>query len=131
MVSTNQDWPGQRLGLPASGSKSLAKMGRRVGAISVDWALASLFSVAFFHYDANVSLIFFFVEQWLLVSTLGYSIGHRIFGIAVRRLDGQWVGFWRGLLRAGLVCLVIPVAIWDSDQRGLQDKAVGTVLVRI
>jgi hypothetical protein len=110
---------------------SLARMGRRIGAICVDWALATLFSIAFFGYDANVSLIFFFVEQWLLVSTLGYSIGHRIFGIAVRRLDGKWVGFWRGLVRAGLVCLVIPVAIWDADQRGLQDKAVGTVLVRL
>jgi uncharacterized RDD family membrane protein YckC len=106
-------------------------MWRRVGAIVFDWGIATLFSVAFFGYDANVSLIFFFVEQWLLVSTLGFSVGHRVFGIAVRRLDGKWVGFWRGLLRAGLVCLVVPVAIWDADQRGLHDKAVGTVLVRL
>jgi hypothetical protein len=25
---------------------------------------------------------------------------------------------------------VIPAAIWDADQRGLHDKAAGTVLVR-
>ena len=130
-MSENQGWPGQRLGLPADGRNSLARMGRRIGAIAIDWAIATLFSIAFFRYDANVSLLFFFVEQWLLVSTLGFSIGHRVFGIAVRRLDGKWVGFWRGLLRAGLVCLVIPVAIWDADQRGLHDKAVGTVLVRL
>ena len=117
--------------MPAEGKNSLARMGRRIGAIAIDWGIATLFSMAFFKYDANVSLAFFFIEQWLLVSTLGYSIGHRVFGIAVRRLDGRWVGFWRGLVRAGLVCLVIPVAIWDADQRGLQDKAVGTVLVRL
>ena len=130
MNSTN-DWPGQRLWLPADGSNSVARMGRRIGAICVDWSIATLFSIAFFDYDPNASLAFFFIEQWLLVSTLGYSIGHRVFGIAVRRIDGRWVGFWRGFIRAGLVCLVIPVAIWDADQRGLQDKAVGTVLVRI
>ena len=130
-MSTIQDWPGQRLGLPADGPNSLARMFRRIGAIAIDWGIATLFSIAFFKYDPNVSLLFFFAEQWLLVSTLGYSVGHRVFGIAVRRLDGKWVGFWRGLVRAGLVCLVIPVAIWDADQRGLQDKAVGTVLVRL
>jgi len=130
-VNEINEYPGQRLGLAAEGSGSIARMGRRIGAICVDWGIATLFSVAFFKYDANVSLLFFFVEQWLLVSTLGYSVGHRIFGLAVRRLDGKWVGFWRGLIRAGLLCLVIPVAIWDTDQRGLHDKAVGTVLVRI
>ncbi|MEO0024593.1 MAG: hypothetical protein RL196_1034 [Actinomycetota bacterium] len=125
------DWPGQRLGLPADSAGSIARMGRRIGAISIDWALATLFSMAFFDYNPNASLLFFFVEQWLLVSTLGYSVGHRVFSIAVRRLDGHWVGFWRGFIRTGLICLVIPVAIWDADQRGLHDKAVSTVLVRI
>lgn len=130
-MSYQNDFPGQRLGLAADGSGSIARMGRRIGAICIDWAIATLFSVAFFKYDANISLLFFFVEQCLLVSTLGYSIGHRVFGIAVRRLDGKWVGFWRGFIRTGLICIVIPVAIWDADQRGLHDKAVGTVLVRL
>ncbi|MEY4366683.1 MAG: hypothetical protein RLZ28_98 [Actinomycetota bacterium] len=127
----NQEWPGQRLGLPSAGPGSLATMWRRLGAIAVDWGFATIVSIAFFDYDPNASLLVFMVEQWLLVSTIGYSLGHRAFGIAVRRLNGGWVGFWRGLVRALLVCLVIPVAVWDSDQRGLHDKAVGTVLVRI
>ena len=29
-----------------------------------------------------------------------------------------------------LLALVIPAVIWDADQRGLHDKAAGTVLVR-
>lgn len=126
-----QDWPGKRLGLPVTGSGSIAPMGRRLGAIAVDWTFATLVSIAFFGYDPNASLLIFLIEQWLLVSTLGYSLGHRLFGIVVRRVSGEWVGFWRGFIRSALVCLVIPVAVWDADQRGLHDKAVGTVLVRI
>jgi uncharacterized RDD family membrane protein YckC len=127
----NENWPGKRLGLPSSGSGSIATMWRRIGAIAIDWAFATLVSIAFFDYNPNMSLLVFLIEQWLLVSTLGYSLGHRALGIAVRRLDGGWIGFWRGFIRSSLICLVIPVAVWDSDQRGLHDKAVGTVLVRI
>ena len=126
-----QEWPGKRLGLPRRGSGSIATMWRRLGAIAVDWGFATLVSIAFFDYNPNASLAVFLLEQWLLVSALGYSLGHRVCGIVVRRLGGGWVGFWRGLIRSSLVCLVIPVAVWDADQRGLHDKSVGTVLVRI
>ncbi|MCU1514874.1 MAG: hypothetical protein JWO10_1964, partial [Microbacteriaceae bacterium] len=37
---------------------------------------------------------------------------------------------WRPALRTVLLSLVIPAVIWDLDQRGLHDKAAGTVLVR-
>ena len=32
--------------------------------------------------------------------------------------------------RTALLIVVIPAVIWDADQRGLHDKAAGTVLVR-
>jgi uncharacterized RDD family membrane protein YckC len=124
-------WAGQRLGLPESGSGSLAKLGRRVLALSLDWALAMLVSQAFAGGDSTVTLIIFAVAQWLLVATVGYSIGHRVLGLQVRRLDGRYVGLWRSLIRVGLILLVIPSTIWDADNRGLQDKAAGIVLVRI
>src|ERR1700722_18307710 len=38
---------GERLGLPASGSGSLAGQGRRLGALLVDWAVAYLIIAAF------------------------------------------------------------------------------------
>ena len=34
------EYPGQRLGLPQSGPRSLARMGRRIAALFVDWLIA-------------------------------------------------------------------------------------------
>src|SRR6476660_6896579 len=34
------DYPGQRLGLPQAGPRSLARLGRRVGALLIDWLIA-------------------------------------------------------------------------------------------
>ena len=36
----NADYPGQRLGLPQSGSRSLARMGRRFAALFIDWLIS-------------------------------------------------------------------------------------------
>lgn len=129
-MTDSQKWAGQRLGLPESGSGSLAKLGRRVLALLSDWALAMIVSQAFAAGNSTVTLLVFALVQWLLISTLGYSIGHRILGLQVRRLDGKYVGLWRSLIRIGLILLVIPATIWDADNRGLHDKAAGTVLVR-
>lgn len=142
------NWAGRRLGLPETGSGSMAKMGRRTLAIFIDWGISTLVGYSLTQYLTQptstqdqyqaavttqnlVVLSVFGVQQWLLIATLGFSIGHRIVGIAVRRLDGRWVGFWRSLIRVGLLLLVLPATIWDADNRGLHDKAVGTVLVRI
>jgi uncharacterized RDD family membrane protein YckC len=128
-MSNPQRWAGERLGLPANGSGSLAKVGRRVVALLIDWLLSMLVSQAFAHGDSTFTLVVFGLEQWLLIATLGYGIGHRIMNIQVRRLDGKYVGFWRSLIRISLILLVIPATIWDADNRGLHDKAAGTILV--
>ena len=105
-------------------------MGRRLGAIFVDWGIAYLLAAAFFGGNQTAILLIFIVEQWILVATATGSIGHRVFGLRVVRLDGAWIGFWRSALRIGLLALIIPATIWDADNRGLHDKAAGTVLVR-
>lgn len=130
-MTNAQQWAGQRLGLPEHGAGSLAKLGRRVVALIIDWSLAMFVSQAFASGDSSVTLAVFTVMQILLVGTLGFSVGHRVVGIQVRRLDGQYAGLWRSLIRVALILLVIPATIWDADNRGLQDKAAGTVLVRI
>lgn len=124
-------WPGQRLGRPRDGVGSVARPGRRLGALAIDWALCSLISAAFFNYDGLATLGLFALEQMLLVGTLGYSVGHRIFGMQVQHVAGRAAGLGPAIVRALLICLVIPAVVFDEDQRGLHDRAVGTVLVRI
>ncbi len=123
-------YPGERLGLPASGAGSLAKLGRRVGAIAIDWACAVLISVAFFSYDPLATTLIFVIVQSVFIPTLGGSPGHRLLGMRVERVTGGWTGVWRPLVRSVLLALVIPAVIWDADHRGLHDKIAGTVLVR-
>ncbi len=125
-----EDWAGKRLGLPETGPRSVAKLGRRIGAIAIDWALSVLISFAFFHYDSWATLSVFAIEQVLFIALLSGSVGHLILGMRVVPLKGGWVGVWRPAVRTVLLCIVIPAVIWDRDQRGIHDKVAGTVLVR-
>jgi len=123
-------YPGERLGFPQHGVGSIARAGRRLGALAIDWACAVVISAAFFGYDAWATTIIFAIVQILFIPTLGGSPGHRILRMRVVRLGGGWVGLWRPIVRTVLLVLVIPAVIWDLDQRGLHDKAAGTVLLR-
>lgn len=96
----------------------------------IDWGIALLISNFAFAGDAWATLAIFAAEQILLVGTLGYSIGHRLAGIHVVKLGGGTAGPLAGLVRALLLCLVIPAVIFDPDQRGLHDRAMNTVLIR-
>ena len=123
-------YPGERLGFPEEGRGSIARAGRRVGALAIDWACAVVVSIAFFEYDSLATLAVFAIVQVLFLPTLGGSPGHRLLGMRLQLLDGGWVGLWRPIVRTLLLLVVIPAVIWDADQRGLHDKAAGTVLVR-
>lgn len=134
-------YPGERLGLPATGSGSVARMWRRIGALAIDWISATVIATAFFGYDqfalpaeAGITifapLMVFLVLQVLFIPTIGGSPGHRILGMRLVQLNGAWVGLWRPIVRSLLLALVIPAVIWDADQRGLHDKAAGTILLR-
>lgn len=126
------EYPGERLGLPADGPRSVGRVGRRLVAICIDWALASLPAYLLIGGPQAMwwhSLIFMLM-QIVFVPTIGGSLGHRIVGLQVVPLAGGWVGVWRPIVRAVLVTLVIPALVWDSDQRGFHDKIAGTVLIR-
>ena len=123
-------YPGERLGLPETGTGSIARPGRRIAALAIDWACAVVISIAFFSYDALATTAVFAIVQILFLPTLGGSPGHRLLGLRLQLVGGGWVGLWRPIVRTVLLCLVIPAVIWDADQRGLHDKAAGTVLVR-
>jgi uncharacterized RDD family membrane protein YckC len=124
-------YPGERLGLPESGRGSMARAGRRILGICIDWAVALVISNFAFGGNQWATLAVFAIEQILLIGTLGYSIGHRVAGIHVVKLGGAPVGPLAALVRTLLLCLVIPAVIFDPDQRGLHDKAMNTILIRM
>ncbi len=126
----DNSYPGERLGMPAVGSGSVARPGRRIAALAIDWAAAVIISIAFFAYDSFATLVVFAAVQILFLPTLGGSPGHRLVGLRLQLVGGGWVGLWRPIVRTALLVLVIPAVIWDADQRGLHDKVAGTVLVR-
>lgn len=131
--------PGERLGLPDGGSGAVASYGRRLVALFLDWALsmlvASLLARVFDWDPADRSmwtLLIFGLQAWVLTAFLGVTIGKRLCGIRVARLDGRpFVGLGRALARAALLLLVLPALFWDRDYRGLHDRAANTVVVNI
>lgn len=123
------EYPGERLGLPATGPGSIARLGRRVAAIAIDWTSAVVISIAFFRYDPWATLTIFAIIQLAFIPTIGGSPGHRLTGMRLIVVNGGWVGLWRPIVRTALLVLVIPAVVWDADGRGLHDKAAGTVLV--
>lgn len=108
----------------------MARFGRRLAAIAIDWGTAIVISVAFFHYDPWATLAVFAVAQVVLLLTANGSIGHLILGMRVVPITGGYLGLWRPFARTALLCLFIPAVIWDRDQRGMHDRISGTVLVR-
>lgn len=141
MTDAANAFPGERLGLPPEGPGSIARIGRRIGALLIDYSAATLIAMSFLSYDPwelpyeagwrqFAPMMVFALLQVLFIPTAGGSPGHRILGMKVERLGGGWPGLWRPVVRTALLILVIPAVIWDPDQRGLHDKAAGTVLVR-
>jgi len=129
-VSEEPGWPGRALGLPASGPGSVARLGRRVAALVLDWLSALVVSRAAFDGDPFVTLGLFALVQWLMVATAGSSPGHLLLGMRVVRLDGGLPGPALAAARALLIALALPPLLADRDQRGLHDRLPGTVLVR-
>ncbi|MDP9885145.1 RDD family protein [Sinomonas atrocyanea] len=125
------DFPGRRLGMPRTGPGSVGRTGRRVLGLCIDWAASYAIAAAFLGGSQLTILAVFAVEQVLLVGLVGHGLGHRLAGLTVRRLDGSPVGIPRAALRTLLLCLVIPAVVFDPDQRGVHDKAAGTVVVRL
>ncbi|MEO7062139.1 MAG: RDD family protein [Lapillicoccus sp.] len=132
------DFAGHRLGMPRTGRGSVARFGRRLGAILVDWVMCNLVATLLMGFtfasgdsgDSWKPLLVFAVENLALLSTMGSTFGHRIFGLRLTGLGGGRPTPVQALARTVLLCLAVPALIWDRDSRGLHDKAAGTVLVR-
>ncbi|TDD34848.1 RDD family protein [Actinomadura sp. KC06] len=130
--------PGERIGFPESGSGAVASYPRRLVALFVDWGLsmlvASLLARSLGWNPAERSmwtLVIFAIQAWLLTAFIGVTIGKRLCGIRVARLDGRPVGLVWALARTLLLVLIVPALIWDRDYRGLHDRASNTAVVNI
>lgn len=79
---------GEQLGLPEQGPGSIARPGRRLGALVADWGLCLLIAYGLLThgYDqatGNWALLVFFVLGLLTVGTVGFTPGKRLFGLRV------------------------------------------------
>ncbi|GAA2086426.1 RDD family protein [Streptomyces albiaxialis] len=128
---------GERLGLPESGPGSIAPMGRRFGALFIDWALSALIAFGLLadrqiHSTNNWALVVFLVMSLLTVGTIGSTPGKRLLGLRVVSVHGLGkLPVWRAAIRTVLLGLAIPALVWDRDNRGLHDRFSGAVQVRI
>lgn len=126
---------GERLGLPEHGPGSIAPLGRRFGALFIDWGLCMLIAYGLFaHGDqraaGNWALLLFLVLSLLTVGTVGSTPGKRILRLRVVAENGDRLGMGRVAVRSVLLCLAIPALIWDRDGRGLHDRLSRAVQVR-
>jgi len=133
--SEHPGYPGEGLGLPQTGPGSVGGIVRRVGAIFIDWLLCTFIVVALIKpTSADVgyyTLLIFAGQDFVLTSLTGFTVGKRLLGIRVARLDGKMIGPLWGLLRTVLLLTVITPLFLNQDQRGLHDRASNTVVVRI
>ncbi|MFI6148812.1 RDD family protein [Streptomyces sp. NPDC051109] len=127
---------GQRLGLPQQGPGSVARFGRRLGALAVDWIGCQVIAYGLITHGSasatgNWTLALFVVLSILTVGTVGFTPGKRLLGLRVVAEGGGRLGFGRVVLRTVLLALVIPALIWDRDGRGLHDRLARAVQVRL
>ena len=129
---------GDRLGLPAAGPGSVAGFGPRLGAFLVDSVIANLLvGLVYFAgihpgpgQRGQLVLAGFLLQELVLVATAGSTVGMRMLGIRVVRVDGERPTLLMVALRTALLSLLVPALIWDADGRGMHDRASGTVVVR-
>jgi uncharacterized RDD family membrane protein YckC len=129
-------YPGERLGRPEVGTGSLARPGRRLGSLLIDWAFCLLIARGFFGPEAlqpngSLSVVaVLVVVNLLLVGTAGATVGQRLVGVQVERLSGGRPGMMKALIRAVLLGLGVPALtmLWERDRRGLHDLASGTLV---
>jgi uncharacterized RDD family membrane protein YckC len=133
-----QGYPGEPLGLPEHGPGSLAGMGRRLVALSVDWLLA--YGIAALgvtlgliskQAESTAVLVIWLVLGVLAVRLFEFTPGQFAFGLRVTSADQRLhIGLGRAAARGAMIAFVIPALFVDLDGRGLQDRVTGTAVVR-
>jgi uncharacterized RDD family membrane protein YckC len=129
---------GSGLGLPADGPGSLASPGVRLAAFLIDGVVANLLAGLPYVFGVRygpgergyVVLAAFLLQEFVLVSLVGATIGKQLCRVVVVRADGGRLAWPWVLARTVLLGFLVPAVIWDRDGRGLHDKAAGALTVR-
>lgn len=124
-------WAGEFLGLPETGPASAASYPRRIGAIFIDWFVASGLAMLIEPGNQWVVLAVFVVMHFASLWLFGTTLGKRVFRIQVVQVGGATIKLYQAAIRAVLLGLVIPVILIDRDGRGLHDKLAGTVQIHM
>ena len=123
---------GAALGLPATGPGSLAPFGRRVGQYLIDAVVAGLVAALFTAPEAPRlwSLLTFGVMTVVFLVLAGQTPGMRLLGLRLAHPQPeQRLALWRAVVRTGLLVLLLPALVVDSDGRGLHDRLTDTAVV--
>ncbi|GAT16877.1 RDD domain-containing protein [Mycolicibacterium thermoresistibile] len=137
-ASADDGYPGERLGFPEHGPGSIARFGRRLGALLIDWliayglaALAMAFGWVSMTGLSTAVLVIWLVLGVVAVRAFGFTPGQYVLGLAVISIDGRlFVSIWRALVRNLLIVPVIPALFTNRDFRGMHDLLSGTAVVR-
>jgi uncharacterized RDD family membrane protein YckC len=108
-----------------------AGLARRFGALLVDWVLCVFASalVADPRHNGWAAPAVLFAENTFFLGLFAQTPGMRLTRIrCVAHEDGGRLGLPRAALRALLLCLLVPALIM-KDQRGLHDRAAGSVVL--
>ncbi|MFY9764297.1 MAG: RDD family protein [Mycobacterium sp.] len=133
-----QGYPGETLGMPERGTGSLARMGRRLAALLVDWllayglaALGMTLGLISLRQLSSAVLVIWLVLGVLAVRLFEFTPGQFALGLRVASVDDRLhVGLGRAAVRGVMIALVIPALFVDVDGRGLHDRLTGTAVVR-
>ncbi|WP_299559737.1 RDD family protein [uncultured Mycolicibacterium sp.] len=141
--TTDDDYPGKRLGFPETGPGSIARFGRRIAALFIDWMIAYglcwlAVSVGLITREQLLEsqvgslapLLVWLVLGVAAVRLFGFTPGQYAMGLQVVSVDGRGVGLGRALVRGLLIVPVIPALFTDRDFRGYQDRFTNTAVVR-
>jgi uncharacterized RDD family membrane protein YckC len=138
-----QTYRGQRLGLPETGPRSLARTGARVGAFLVDVIASGFVAAAFIaiarphsgddtasHLPGSWSLIPFALDYIVGLVLGGRTLGMYLFGLRVIRVDrAATISVLSAVVRTVFLALLVPAIVWDRDGRGLHDRLASTAVV--
>ncbi len=108
-----------------------ASLGRRFGALVIDWVLCLLVARGFADpvTDGWAPVLVLILEYAFFLGLFAQTPGMYITRIrCVSWADGGRIGLLRGLVRGLLLALVVPALIMDGNRRGLHDRAAGSVI---